>query len=415
MNAEIIAVGTELLLGSVVNTNATFLSQRLASVGINVFYHTTVGDNPERIQEAIRLALTRSDIIITSGGLGPTVDDITMPMIAKAIGRRMIFNEKSMAKIREYFRHRGIRKITGNVKQQAFMPEGAVCLVNNFGTAAGVAVHVGKAVIIALPGPPRELEPMFDNEIIPYLKKNKYTGTDIIKTRTIKLTGGMESLVDSRAKDLLRLSGRTTVGIYSKPGMVELKITAKAKKDSEAERHIKPIEREIERRFGQLVFGKDDDTLEGVVGRMLLKKRLTISLAESCTGGLVSHRITNISGSSKYYADGVVSYANAAKESLLSVSEKTLKRYGAVSRQIALEMARGIRNVSGTDIGLALTGIAGPTGGSKKKPVGLVFIAIVTDDRKSVKEYRFTGGRETIKWRASCAALDLIRLTIMKI
>ncbi|MDD5439958.1 MAG: competence/damage-inducible protein A [Candidatus Omnitrophica bacterium] len=412
LTAEIIAVGTELLLGAIVNTNAAYLSRKLASIGINVYYQTTVGDNPERIQAAIRLALSRSDIVITSGGLGPTVDDITLPMIAKAIGRPMVFKKCIMDEIKKYFRARGINRITCNVERQAYMPEGAVCFINTVGTAAGVAIHAGKAVIIALPGPPRELEPMFDSTIIPYLRKKGCAGTGVIKTRTIQLTGIFESAVDSRAKDLLELSGSRTVGIYSKPGMVELKITAKAKSAREAEKKIKPVELEIRKRFGDFIFGTDGETLEQVVGRSLAGRGLTIAMAESCTGGLIGHRLTEVSGSSRYFVMGVVSYSNPAKKAILNVKHETLARHGAVSREVAREMALGIRAISGADIGLAVTGIAGPTGGTTKKPVGLVYIALSSKGRTQIRECRFTGDRSSIKWRTSSAALDLIRRSL---
>ncbi|MFA5146370.1 MAG: competence/damage-inducible protein A [Candidatus Omnitrophota bacterium] len=424
MTAEIVAIGTELLLGHVVNTNAAFLSQKLAEAGIDVFHHTTVGDNPGRLTEAIRKALGRSDVVITSGGLGPTVDDITIETIAKLTGRELILDRAVLKDLNGYFKLRRIKAPRDSIRQ-AYIPEGAKRIRNRVGTAPGLIVEVRGKVIIALPGPPREIEPMVEHEILPYLLKH-YALNPIpytLRSRTIKLTGLAESQVNAKAKDLLSLKPPTTVGIYAKLGEVDLKIMAKADSDREAARVIGRIEGKIHSRLRGNIFGYDEDTLEGAVANALKRKKLTIATAESCTGGFVSHRITNVSGSSGYFMMGIIAYSNESKVNMLGVSPFTLKKYGAVSREVALEMAEGVRRLAGTDIGLSLTGIAGPTGGTKSKPIGLVYIALAMDDCKKlkaesrklkalVKEFRFKGTREEIKFQASQAALELVRRNV---
>ena len=373
MRAEIISIGTELLLGHIVNTNAAFLSQRLAELGIDVYHHTTVGDNPSRLTVAIKQALARSDIVITSGGLGPTVDDITAGIITDIVGRK------------------GARRIR-----------------NMVGSAPGmIARHYGKT-IVCLPGPPRELEPMFVTGVVPHLRP--YRGSWTIRSRTIKIMGLAESRVNGMVKDLLRLKPPTTVGIYAKLGEVDLKIMSKAGNEREADRAIIKIEGKIRSKLKDHIFGYDDETLEGAAAKLLTKKRLTVAVAESCTGGLVSSRLTNVSGSSKYFIMGLTAYSNEVKKNILCVDPAVLKKHGAVSKQVASQMAVGIGLLAGTDIGVGITGIAGPAGGAKTKPVGLVYVALARRGRAPlVKEFRFRGSREEIKFQASQVALDLVR------
>jgi len=373
MKAEIICIGTELLLGHIVNTNTSFLSQKLAEAGIDVYHHTAVGDNVVRLTKAIRQAMVRSDIVITSGGLGPTVDDITAQTVTTITGKKAI---------------RWVK--------------------NNVGSAPGMIAKYQDKVIICLPGPPREITPMFLSDIIPYLKRIAGTGW-VIKSRTIKTTGLVESKVNRMAKDILNLKPPTTVGIYAKLGEVSLKIMSKAESDKKANTAISKVEKKIRARLKDYIFGYDDETLEGAIGKQLTAKKKTIAIAESCTGGLVSHRITNVSGSSRYFKMAVVAYSNGIKEDVLGVSRKLLTKYGAVSRKVALEMAKGMKYLASSDIALAITGIAGPTGTTRSKPVGLVYVALVTDKKRIAKELRFKGSREEIKFQASQAALDLIR------
>lgn len=376
MRAEIISIGTELLLGHIVNTDAAFLSRKIAEIGIDLYYQTTIGDNLQRIIESVKKASDRSDIVITTGGLGPTVDDVTAEAISKLI------NKKDM-----------------------------IWIKNRVGSAPGITAKYKDKIIICLPGPPRELKPMLENDILPYLKKS-FKGNWTIKSRTIKITGLAESKVDAKVKDLLKLKPPVTVGIYAKLGEVVLKIMVKARSETEASRNITRIERIISNRFKDHIFGYDDETLEGAVGKILTIKKKTIAVAESCTGGLISDRLTNTSGSSRYFMTGIVTYSNESKENFLGVSRKLIEKHGAVSHQVALEMAKCIKHFACVDIGVGVTGIAGPTGGTKRKPIGLVYIALASDQKRLVKEFRFKGSRKDIKFQASQAGLDLIRKNI---
>lgn len=410
MKAEIISIGTEILLGHIVNTNAAYLSRKLSELGIDLYYQTTVGDNPQRLAQVVRKALVRSDIVILTGGLGPTVDDITIGAVAMVAGKKLILNKAILKDIKAHFKARGFATPAGN-DRQAYIPDGAKWIKNKAGTAPGVIVEYYEKAIICLPGPPRELHPIFEKGVIPYIKR-RFRPRQVFMTRIIKTTGLPESRVNLMVKDLLKLQPPTTVGIYAKLGQVELVIMAKAKTEKAANAAIAKVEKKIYLRLKDHIFGCDDDTLEGVVGRKLIGKNMTIVVAESCTGGLVSSRLTDVSGSSKYFIRGAIPYSNEVKVKYVGVSAGTLKKYGAVSRQVAVEMARGIRSIMDADIGLAVTGIAGPTGGTKKKPVGLVYIALITDGKRIVKEFRFKGSRIDIKWQASQIALDLIRTSV---
>ena len=410
MKADIISIGTEILLGQILNTNQQWLSLKLAELGIDVYYQSTVRDNPQRLAQAIRQGLNRSDVVITTGGLGPTVDDITLEAISRALSKGLVYNKKIAARIKAHFGRQCLNMPCGNLRQ-AHIPEGAKVLENNVGTAPGFIVEEGGKMLIALPGPPRELNPMFENYAMPHLKKK--TKSDwIIDIRTINITGLGEEAVNRKVKDLLKNPPPVTVGIYAKPALIELKITAKAKNEKSAKALIDRVDRKITARLKDYIFGRDNETLEGVAGKILAAKHETLAIAESCTGGRISDRVTNVPGSSKYFRMGIVVYSNDAKISQLKVSPKTLSRYGAVSRQTAVEMAKNIRDISGANIGLSVTGIAGPGGATRTKPVGLVYIAIAMPKRIIWKEFHFRGEREVIKFRSSQAALDLLRRSL---
>ncbi|MBI1953298.1 MAG: competence/damage-inducible protein A [Candidatus Omnitrophica bacterium] len=407
MNAEIIAVGTELLLGFVTNTDTVYLSRVLAGLGIDCFHHVTVGDNPQRLAQALETALSRADLVITCGGLGPTVDDITLETTASAAGRRLILNRRILRQIKARFAHQGIRMPKANIRQ-AMVPEGAVPFPNGVGTAPGFLLVIrNNRMLVALPGPPAELIPMTEKHLIPRLRRR--AGKTVIRSRTLKVTGLTESEVDAKVRDILALKDGVTVGIYAHPGQVDLRITAKAPSPAAAQRAIARVEGRIRRRLKTLVFGADGQTLEAVVGLLLRKKGLTLAAAESCTGGLIQHRITEVPGSSDYFLGGVVAYANKLKKRGLAVSPALLARHGAVSAQAARAMAQGARRLAQSDLGLAVTGIAGPAGGTKKKPVGLVYLALAAPKQMRVYRLRFTGSRSAIKFKASQAALDLVR------
>ncbi len=298
-------------------------------------------------------------------------------------------------------------------KRQAYVPEGSLIMKNDVGTAPGIILETNKKLLIALPGPSFEMKPMVDNIVIPYLKK-RFALKNIIKSKTVKLAGLPESTVNEKVKDLLKLSPPTTVGIYASPYQIELRITAKARDEKTADKEIKKIEKIIHKRLKNYIFGQDSDTLEEVIGKLLLKNKKTISIAESCTGGLLTNRITNISGSSKYLKMAIIVYSNESKINQLNIPEEIIKKYGAVSKEVALAMARNVRNISETDIGIGITGIAGPTGATKTKPVGLVYIALSTDKKNICNKFNFIGDRLTIKTKSSDAALEMVRKQLTK-
>lgn len=415
VKAELIAVGTEILLGYVTNTDTVFLSRVLAQLGIDCHRHLTVGDNRQRLAQAIQGALSRADLVITCGGLGPTVDDITLETIASVTGRRLLLNRSLLRSIEARFRRLKIRMPESN-RRQALLPEGAIPFPNRLGTAPGLFLKLspkaGTKLLVALPGPPSELVPMVEKDLIHRLKR--FSGKTLIRSKTLKVTGLTESEVDAKVRDLLALKGKVTLGIYAHPGEVELRITAKAKGAAHAEGLIAQVERKIRKRFKDLIFGADEETLEEVVGKLLRHRRLTLAVAESCTGGLIGHRITQIPGSSDYFLGGVVAYANELKNFPLNVPSSILQKQGAVSAAVAEKMALGIRTLAQSDLGLAVTGIAGPTGSSKNKPVGLVYIALSTPRGVQSKRFLFTGNRSKIKFMASQAALNHLRLRLLR-
>jgi nicotinamide-nucleotide amidase len=410
MKAEIIGIGTEILLGHTLNTNAAFLSRKLAEAGIDVYYHTTVGDNNNRLYESIKTALTRSDIVITTGGLGPTIDDITLDIIAKTVESPLTLKKIILRQIKIHFQKRGIKMPANNIRQ-AYVPKGAIWLANHIGTAPGLIVKTNRKFIIALPGPPREMQPIFENRVLPFLK-SYVSKKAIIISRTLKTTGLAESQVHDKIAGFLRLSGKTTVGIYAHPAQVDLKITTKAASLIQANRNIAEIEKKIRLKLGELIFGIDTQTLEGTVAKLLKAK--TISIAESCTGGLISSRLTDVSGISKNLFASVIAYSNKSKVEILGVSSETLRHHGAVSKEVAADMAVNARLLLKSDIGISTTGIAGPSGATGKKPVGMVYIGLSDKNKVIVKKFNFTGSRDIIKFRASQAALDMLRHYLLK-
>lgn len=411
MQAEIISIGTELVLGKIVNTNAGYLSRKLAALGIDLFYQTTVGDNKLRLFTVLKRAMQRSDIVITTGGLGPTVDDITLEVIAQAAQKRLILNAAVLKDIKAHFHRRHIPMPRANIRQ-ALIPEGAKVLKNEVGTAPGLIIPYEKKALIALPGVPQELKPMVERDVVAYLANN-FSGEGVIASRAIRTTGLAESRVNQKVKALLGLKPPVTVGIYAHTDSVDLNITAKAKNRRQAEKLIDPVERKIRARLKEYIYGRNSQTLEEVVAQAVKKTKKTIAVAESCTGGLISKRITNISGSSRYFFLGIVAYSNQAKQSLLGIPAQTLKEFGAVSKKIAQLMAKNIKQLAKTDLGLGVTGIAGPGGATKDKPVGLAYIALATPRKILCREFHFHGDRDAVRQRASQAALDILRRYLM--
>lgn len=412
MNAEIISVGTELLLGEIVDTNSAELAESLAALGVNVYYHNTVGDNVARLVATLSQSMERSDLVIVTGGLGPTEDDITRECLAQVAGVPLVLNERALEDIREFF-HRLGREMTANNERQAYLPQGATMLANPMGTAPGIWLTVGNAHVICLPGVPKEMRAMWRSEVIPRLEA--LVGNEqVIRSRTLRLFGIGEADLATRVADLLEGSN-PTLAPYAGNGEVRLRMTARAPSDDEAFRLMEPVEAELRARLGNLIYGYNEATLESALGELLTRAGKTIAVAESCTGGLIAHRVTNVPGSSAYFGQGWVTYSNEAKARELGVPWDLLNRHGAVSPQVAAAMAKGALAQSGADFAVATTGVAGPGGGTPAKPVGLVYFSCARKDGMvQTHSQRFLGPREDIKWRAANAALNMLRLVLLE-
>lgn len=414
VRAEIISVGTELLLGEIVDTNAAYLSQRLARLGVDVLYRVTVGDNLARLSEQIRQSMSRAEIVILCGGLGPTEDDLTREAIAEATGRRLISLPEIEQWLREFFASRG-RQITPNNLRQAQVPEGGRTLPNEVGTAPGVALEVEGRLIVALPGPPSELHPMWERHaeaIVRDFTARAESGRSLY-TRVLRLVDIGESQVANDLADLISAQTDPTIALYASPGEVKVRLATKASGPQEAARRFAPIEEEVRRRLGAHVYAVDDETMEQVVGRLLRERRATLAVAESCTGGLIGHRITNVPGASDYFLADYVTYSNEAKRDVLGVPEEILRTYGAVSQECARAMAEGARRRAKATYGLATTGIAGPTGGTPTKPVGTVFIAVADESRCVADGFCWPTERVVFKERVAQMALSRLRKFIL--
>jgi len=411
VRAEILSVGTELLLGQITDTNAVYLARVLADHGVDLFFKQSVGDNLARLQTALRLALSRADLILITGGLGPTEDDLTVEAVAASLGLPLREDRQVADHIRTFFETRR-RPAPSSVYKQALIPEGARVIANRRGTAPGVVITWEGTTIVVMPGVPAEMHGMVEDFLIPWLRER--TGGIVIRSRVLKVTGLGESAVEERIRDLLHLPA-PTIAPYAKLGEVHLRLTAKAA-PAEADAQLASGEAAVRARLGDLIFGVDDDTLEHVTGRLLRDGARTIAVAESCTGGLIADRLTALPGSSSYFRHGVVAYSDQAKARVLGVPQALLDEYGAVSSPVALAMARAVRTQAESDLGLGVTGIAGPAGGSPEKPVGLVFGALVEGEDETAQEWRFGAepGRRGIRFLASQAALNLIRLRLTR-
>jgi len=411
MKAEIITVGTEILLGDILNTNTHYLSNELANMGVDVYYQITVGDNENRLLNQLEESFRRSDLVVLTGGLGPTQDDLTKEVCAKYFNLDMEFHQPSWDKIIE-IHNKMKRTPTENNKKQAYFPVNSIILQNEYGTAPGCIMEKDNKTIIVMPGPPREMKPMFDNFVKPFLQKNS---EDILKSKVIRIIGVGESKVENDLLDLIQKQVNPTIATYAKDGECTVRITAKGKTIEEVERLILPVVKEIKNRFKETVYGEDETTIEDEVAKILVKNNLTISVAESCTGGMVSSSLINYPGISSVFMEGCVTYSNEAKMKSLNVKEETLNSVGAVSEQCAKEMAEGVAARHNTNIGLSTTGIAGPEGGSEEKPVGLVYMGININDKTIVKKYIFNGDRQQIRYRACKTLLNDLRLELLNI
>ena len=411
MICELISVGTELLLGNIVNTNAQFLAEKCALLGLSLYHQVTVGDNRGRLSEAIRTAIKRSDIVILIGGLGPTEDDLTKEVCAEVMGFPLVEDPHTRARLVEFFKNSIYKTISDNNWKQALVPDGAKVLDNDNGTAPGLILEkYGKSAIL-LPGPPNELIPLFMEQVYPYLQRLR---PEMICSQMVKICGIGESQVEDKLLDLIDKQTNPTIATYAKTGEVHLRVTAKAGSAEEADKLIKPVVKEIRKRFGDCVYStKEDETLEMAVVKLLKKLELTVTTAESCTGGMLAARLVNVPGVSDVFREGCITYANKAKRKILDVSKGTLKKYGAVSEQTAKEMATGGVFATDADVCIAITGLAGPDGGTEEKPVGLVYIACYLKDRVRVEKYQFKGDRNKIREQSVVKALDLLRRSIL--
>ncbi|HHV54749.1 MAG TPA: nicotinamide-nucleotide amidohydrolase family protein [Firmicutes bacterium] len=384
MEAEIVSIGTELLLGEIVDTNAPFLAAHLAEIGINCHFRQTVGDNLGRMVEALKLAAGRADVVLTSGGLGLTADDITREALSELSGRRIEPD-----------------------------PAAPYSLRNPVGFAPGIWLEVGQVVFVSMPGVPAELRAMFVEEVLPRLRRRMAERGEegVIVSRLVRFTGIAEAAMEAKVRDLVEAGTNPTLAPYVGTGECWLRITARAADRSAAEAMIAPVEAEVRRRLGEWVYGTDSDTLESVVGRLLVERGERLAVAESCTGGLVAGRITSVAGSSRYFERGYITYSNEAKKACLGVPESLLAAHGAVSEPVARAMAAGARKAAGVEWAVSTTGIAGPTGGTPEKPVGLVYIAVAGPDAHTVtcSQHLFRGDRQTVQQRAAAAALDALR------
>ena len=409
MKAEIITVGTEILLGDILNTNCRYLSRELAAMGIEMYYQITVGDNEERLLKTLEESLNRSDIVICTGGLGPTEDDITKEVCAKYFGYELELHKPSLDAMIERFKHMN-RVPTKNNEKQAYFPKEAYILKNDNGTAPGCIMEKEGKMIVVLPGPPKEMESMFENYVKPYLSK---LTDDVIESEVLRIIGVGEWKVENDILDIIDSQTNPTIATYAKGYECTLRITAKAKSVEEAKELIKPMSDEMKRRFGQSLYATGETSIEEVVAKMLVENNLKIAVAESCTGGMVSASLINYPGISSVFMEGCVTYSNEAKMKSLGVKKETLDVYGAVSDNCAKEMASGVAARYNTNVGIATTGIAGPGGGTDEKPVGLVYFGIYINGKVITKKYVFNGDRQGIRERATRTILNDLRLELL--
>lgn len=406
LQAEIIAIGSELLTPYRSDTNSLWLTSQLNALGISLRQKTIVGDDEQCLEDALRDALKRSSMIISTGGLGPTEDDITRKVFSRVLKRPLILHQDILDHIRKLFESRNL-KMSSNNERQALVPRGAEVLRNPNGTAPGILIREGTQVIAMLPGPPREMQPMFTNYVRPVLEP--LAGGKRLRQRVMRVSGMGESAVDNLIAPVYsRYTNPLTTILFNRTD-IEIHLTASAQTDTEADRLIDEVAVQIEEKLGENLFAHQGETMEQVMALKLTVKGYTIATAESCTGGLLAMRLTEVPGSSKYFLQGVVSYSNQSKTDLLGVSPELIETQGAVSPEVAEAMARGIKQRSGATIGVGITGIAGPDGGSPEKPVGLVYVGLADDVSVSHKKLLLPGDRERIRWLTSQAAMDLVR------
>ena len=412
LSAEIIAIGSELLTPEKVDTNSLWLTEKLNEIGIQVKLKTVVGDDEMRLEETIRDAIKRSDIVISTGGLGPTEDDITRIISAKAIDRKLIYHDELETDLRERFKKWG-REMPEINKRQAFVIEDAEILANPNGSAVGMLSKIGEKFFVILPGPPRENKPMFENFVLPLLKEK--AGEMVVRRKTLRVSGIGESAVDEAIAPIYKEYKTVETSILFNKSEIEIHLIAKSESEADALNVLQELADKIVEKLGIAVFATNGEQMEEIVGRLLTERGETVSFAESCTGGLVSQRLTEVAGSSKYFIESVIAYANEAKIKNLAVPPELIEKHGAVSAEVAEAMAKGMRERAETDYAVSITGIAGPDGGTEEKPVGTVFIGYA--DKSKIKSLKIAlpGDRFLIRWRASQAALDYLRRKILQV
>ena len=407
MIVEIISTGSELLLGQIINTNTPFLSQKLNNLGFDVVYHSTVGDNKKRMKQVLSNALQRANIIITSGGLGPTQGDITKEVTSELLDRTLVLDDASVNNIKLFFEKRQLVMSENNLRQ-GMIPAGAIIIKNECGTAPGVIIELESNTIIHLPGPPHELEWMFEHAVVPYLNK-RFALQGAIVSKILHTYGIGESLLEDKIKDFIISQSNPTIALLANKGEVIIRLTAKSETATKAQLLIAELEKQLRQQIADYIWGLDNDTIEANIGKILTQKQLTLALAESCTGGLITSRITDISGSSNYLMGSIICYTNKIKTDFVGIPLQIIIDHGAVSHQTAVLLATNIRQNFTATIGMGITGIAGPNGATPTKPVGTVFIAIDGPLGIQCKEYTFNGQRTDIKYRISQAALHMLR------
>lgn len=412
MKAEIIATGTEILLGQTLNTSAHYITGKLSELGIEVDYHTTVGDNKERLKYIIRQGLERSDLLVITGGTGPTKDDLSKELVAEILGLEMVLDQNSLARIEDFFTQRGTKMPEAEAKQ-AYFPQGARILPNHNGTAPGAILQKEGKNIILLPGPPSEMEPIFQEYVLPVLEEKVPYDSTRMNVRVIKVIGLSESELEEKLADLLD-SPEPSMTLLSKHSEMHIRLISRGKDQKKAQGLFDQTEGVIREILGDKVYGTEEDTLVGLVSESLKKHGLTLATAESCTGGMLGEVLTQVPGSSEYYLGGVISYSNDLKAGFLGVQHETLEKFGAVSKTTAVEMAVGIREKAKADLGVSITGVAGPDGGSLEKPVGLVYIGLATQRGVEANKFQFHGNRDSIRQLSVQAALDWIRRYMSK-
>ena len=412
MKAEIISIGSEILRGQITDTNANFIAKKLVKLDIDLEHISAVSDNPESLLSTLKLALQRSDLIITTGGLGPTEDDITYQTIARSLNLKLIKYPEAEENLKKILHKIKIKISPSNLKQ-VYLPEGAKIIINQYGTAPAMILEKDSKIICSFPGVPHEMKNLIEENLIPYLK-DKFPPSMIKKTKILKVTGLGESSVNELIRDYINKQTNFTFGIYANPEDIQVQVIAQAPSEKEAEKLLQYSVNQLTKVLGNYIYGNDEETIEKVVGKLIKTKKLTVAVAESCTGGMLGEMITRIPGSSEYFQGGVISYSAKVKEDLLKVPPEVIKKYGEVSKEVAQLMAEGVRRYCHSDIGISITGIAGPGGATEKKKVGLVYMALA-DGKKSISQkHQLFGNRQLVRLRSTRRALNMLRMYLME-